>query len=158
MITSSDGPHASALRKGRISESGRTYFVTTVTCQRQRIFEDFRAARILIGTMRWLHDHQRVFSLAFVVMPDHLHWLFELGQHCTLPQVMRSLKTYSSMAVNEYQDKEGRLWQQGFHDHAVRRDEDLRTLARYVIGNPLRARLVENISEYPYWDAIWLEG
>jgi hypothetical protein len=38
----------------------------------------------------------------------------------------------------------------------VRRQQDMRALARYVIANPLRAGLVESIGDYPLWDAIWL--
>jgi REP element-mobilizing transposase RayT len=47
-------------------------------------------------------------------------------------------------------------WQEGFHDHALRREEDLRDIARYIVLNPVRAGLVRNIREYPLWDAVWL--
>jgi putative transposase len=50
----------------------------------------------------------------------------------------------------------GPLWQKGFHDHAVRGDEDMRALARYVVANPVRAGLVRSVREYPHWDARWL--
>ena len=49
-------------------------------------------------------------------------------------------------------------WQSGFHDHALRTEEDVRNVARYVIANPQRAGLVEHVSDYPWWDARWLEG
>ena len=39
----------------------------------------------------------------------------------------------------------------------VRRDEDLRGLARYIVANPLRAQLVQRIGDYPHWDAMWLD-
>ena len=32
----------------------------------------------------------------------------------------------------------------------------MKTMARYIIANPLRAGLVEHIGQYPLWDAIWL--
>jgi hypothetical protein len=38
----------------------------------------------------------------------------------------------------------------------LRKDEDLQTVARYIVANPLRAGLVEKIGDYPLWDAIWL--
>ena len=34
--------------------------------------------------------------------------------------------------------------------------EDIKALSRYIVANPLRAGLVENIGEYSHWDAIWL--
>ena len=42
------------------------------------------------------------------------------------------------------------------YDHALRKDEDVKKIARYIIANPLRAGLVEKIEDYPYWDAVWL--
>jgi hypothetical protein len=38
----------------------------------------------------------------------------------------------------------------------LRRDEDLRAVARYVILNPVRAGLVQRVGDYPHWDAVWL--
>ena len=49
-----------------------------------------------------------------------------------------------------------RAWQPGFHDHAVRAEEDLASVARYIVANPLRAGLRGKIGDYPFWNAIWL--
>ena len=49
-----------------------------------------------------------------------------------------------------------RIWQRGFHDRALRQDDNVRDIARYIIANPLRAGLSKSIGEYPHWDAIWL--
>ena len=35
-------------------------------------------------------------------------------------------------------------------------EEDLRAVARYIVGNPLRAGLVRNVLDYPYWNCVWL--
>ena len=37
------------------------------------------------------------------------------------------------------------------------KDEDLKSIARYIVANPLRAELAQEIGEYPHWDSIWLE-
>ena len=62
-----------------------------------------------------------------------------------------------TIGLNRYRGNHGRVWQDGFHDHALRREEDLRAAARYVVANPLRAGLVETIGQWPLWDAVWLE-
>jgi len=49
-----------------------------------------------------------------------------------------------------------RIWQPGFHDRALRRQEDLRAVARYVVANPIRAGLAETVGDYALWDACWL--
>jgi len=87
-------------------------------------------------------------SLAWVIMPDHLHWLVQL-ETVSLNQLMQRLKSRSAITVNRLRESHGPIWQQGYHDRAVRRDEDLRVVARYVVANPLRAGLVKRIGDYP---------
>jgi len=89
-------------------------------------------------------------TLAFVVMPDHLHWLFRLDAAVTLSQVVQRVKSVSAHRIGRA------LWQSGFHDRGAREGEDVRDQARYIIANPLRAGLVERVGNYPHWDAIWI--
>jgi len=96
-----------------------------------------------------------VVSLAWVIMPDHLHWLLRLGD-ADLAGLMKRLKGRSARRINRYLGLGGLFWQAGYHDRAVRREEDLRVVARYIIANPIRAGMVERVGDYPLWDAIWL--
>ena len=95
-------------------------------------------------------------TIAFVIMPDHLHWLMQLGDGASLSRTMHALKSYSAKRIRRLTGIYGPVWHSGYHDRAVRRERDLRTLARYVVANPLRAGLVEDIGKYPHWDAVWL--
>ncbi len=142
-------PHAANLRLGRHSEIGRAYHVTTTTQGREPVFADLGAARTLIHCLRGSDDQGRTETLAFVVMPDHLHWLFVL-QSGTLSDAMGAVKSVSAHQLGR------RIWQPGYYDHGVRTEEDLRTLARYIVANPLRAGLVGHLGDYPHWDAVWL--
>lgn len=69
---------------------------------------------------------------------------------------MQRIKGRSAISINRVFGNHGQLWQKGFHDRAIRKEEDLQTIARYVVANPLRANLVDKIGDYPLWDAIWL--
>lgn len=88
-------------------------------------------------------------------MPDHFHWLIEL-QSGSLSELMQKTKSLSTKAVNQATGRNVGLWQRGFHDRALRREEDLAKMARYVVANPLRAGLVERLGDYSLWDAIWV--
>jgi REP element-mobilizing transposase RayT len=143
------------LRTGRVSEPGCAYLLTTVTHQRATIFQDWRLARLLIAEMRHLHENGDARSLAWVIMPDHLHWLVQL-QSMPLQRLMLQVKSCSAISINNARQSNGRVWQKGFHDRALRREEDLQSVARYIVANPLRAGLVKRIGDYPLWDAIWL--
>ena len=144
-----------ALRQGRWSQHQQTYLITTNTKQRRPRFSDLWSGREVILTMKALHDYGLLHSHAFVLMPDHLHWLFTL--RCEeLATVMQQFKSLSARAVNRRANAHGQLWQRGFHDHAVRHDESMIHTARYIIANPLRAKLVRRINDYPHWDAEWI--
>ncbi|MGH8161467.1 MAG: REP-associated tyrosine transposase [Gammaproteobacteria bacterium] len=146
-----------ALRRGRFSSAGHSYLLTSVTHRRQAFFADFASARIVARSLTHFHRAGHCQSLAWVIMPDHLHWLVTLDTERSLSGLMRSFKTWTAHRLNLHADHAGRrVWQPGFHDHAVRRDEDLRAMARYVIANPLRAGLVSRVGDYPFWDAMWL--
>jgi len=145
------------LRKGRYSEPGRIYLLTTVTRERRPLFREFSLARCCIQAMRFEHERGVVNSLAFVVMPDHLHWLVELHQG-DLADLMKSFKCRVTSQANRRGGLSGSIWHSGYHDHALRKEEDLVTMARYLVANPLRAGLVKKLNDYPHWDAVWLDG
>ena len=52
----------------------------------------------------------------------------------------------------------GQVWTQGFHERAMRRQDNIVAAARYTIANPLRAGLVIEIGNYPFWNAVWLDA
>ena len=143
------------LRVGRYSEHNRIYLLTTNTAGRRPIFKDFALGRLVVNQFRVAEGKGFANTLAWVVMPDHFHWLIELKSG-SLGELMQRTKSLSTKAVNLSTGRDTRLWQSGFHDRALRREEDLVKLARYIVANPLRAGLVQKLGDYPLWDAIWV--
>jgi putative transposase len=144
------------LLKGRISSSNQIYFITTITNKRIPYFSNLSVARKVVGEMRKLHEDNLVQSIAWVLMPDHLHWIFQLGEKQDLFTVIRLFKGRSAKNANEVLRRHGPVWQRAYFDHAIRDYEDIRKIASYMVANPLRSGLAENIGDYPYWDEIWL--
>ncbi|HEU4670915.1 MAG TPA: transposase [Dyella sp.] len=148
-------PGHRALRKGRVSVPGQIYLLTTVTAHRTPWFLDPDAAglacRQMIEPMTWGDAR----PLGWVFMPDHWHGLVELGPRDDLALVMNRFKARISKQLCRHLQGD-RLWCRGFHDRAIRREEDVRAVARYVVGNPLRAGLVAQLEDYPYWGCVWL--
>lgn len=142
------------LLKGRYSEHGRVYLLTTVTDHRRPIFSDFHLGRLVVNQLRQAHEDGIVHSIAWVVMPDHFHWLVELRRK-TLGELMCRIKSRSCVTVNRASQSASRLWQKGYHDRALRQEDDLKAAARYIIKNPIRAQLTTRIGDYPLWDACW---
>ena len=150
-----DRAEANRLGRGRFSEPGRLYLLTTVAHARKPLFQDLRTARLVISELRQTERLGACRSLAWVLMPDHLHWLVEL-RAVTLSSLMRQFKSRSGTALCKAGVSPGPVWQRGFHDRALRQVDDVRKVARYIVANPLRAGLVAEIGDYPHWDAVWL--
>jgi len=146
-----EGPRGHALRRGRVSEDGCAYIITTVMRDRRPIFNNLHKARVLVGTLRNAQVRDHAFTLAYVVMPDHLHWLMQLGDGMSLARVVRAVKAISAQRIG------GSIWQKGFHDRALRREEDLADVAHYIIVNSVRAGVADSVWCYPHWDAVWLD-
>lgn len=149
-------PGHAALRRGRTSLPGQVYHLTFIVRGRLPVLHDANAATA--AGMALLHPDTTgdASLLAWVLMPDHAHCLVALGARDPLPVVANRLKAGTARAVNKAVAGTGALWQRAYHDHAARADEDVRTMARYIVANPLRAGLVRRIADYPYWDAIWV--
>ena len=148
----------SDLLRGRASIDGQIYLVTTVTANRACLFTDLYLGRILVRALHAPATKAGAATLAYVVMPDHLHWLVQLRLGSNLSEVVWAVKGRSSFEINRVRGVRGRVWQPSFHDRALRSDENLGAAARYVVCNPIRAGLVRTLHDYSLWDAVWFGG
>ena len=142
-----------AWRRGlpHLQRPERTYFLTFCTHQRQIL--SAAARDIVLACV--LYDNGRTYFLhEVVVMPDHVHILMDPFDF-TLKVIMRRIKGVSSRLINRSLGRKGRLWQDGYFDRILRRDEDLAKKAEYVAANPVRAGLVETPDEYRWLWRWW---
>jgi REP element-mobilizing transposase RayT len=154
-MPSSPKPGHHALRKGRFSQANGLYLLTTVTEQRIPWFQVLSFAQIMCQSLEDPNCLGGSKNLCWVVMPDHIHLLLQLGD-AGLSEVAKKLKALSARRLNREIGRTGRFWAPGFHDHALRTGEDMKGVARYIVANPLRAGLVKRVADYPYWNAVWL--
>ena len=144
------------LRSGRRSIAGQMYLVTFITAQRRAHFDTWAiasdAARLLSTPQGWPQSR----LLAWVLMPDHWHGLIALGEGETLSHCIGRIKGTSARRLRQAHEKLDTIWSSGYQDRALRKDDDVAAAAHYVVMNPVRAGLVQQIGDYPYWDAIWI--
>jgi REP element-mobilizing transposase RayT len=109
-------------------------------------------AKSLHGLKIWEHTE----LLAWTLMPDHLHLLITLSHAETLQGVVQKVKSNTARELKSNDFSLGQVWGSAFHDRALRRDEDTRAVARYVVLIPVRAGLAARVGDYPYWNAGWI--
>lgn len=145
-----------AERLAHRSIAGQTYFLTVATLYRRPVFRDDEAARAVcrVHTAAW--PWRDAYLQAWVLMPDHWHGLVTLGERDTLSTLVGRFKAVTSRAVDDRHRVNGWLWGRGFCDRVLAPGDDPMAAARYLVGNPLRAGLVQRLGDYAYWNAAWL--
>ena len=84
---------------------------------------------------------------AFVVMPNHVHMLATPA--VALPKLTKSLKGITAKRANAMLASTGTaFWQEESYDHLVRHEREFEKIRNYIEGNPVRAGLVREASEY----------
>jgi REP-associated tyrosine transposase len=147
-------PHQKDLREGRCIESGLYYFITTNTKDREKVFLNQTAAKILLDALKWLNDHNRIALVVAVVMPDHLHFVSEL-KDTSLANVMHSLKSFTANKINKVLNRNGQLWERQYYERVIRNEKALKETVEYCLGNPARKGLAEDFRDYPYWYCVY---
>ena len=125
------------------------YFITTCTLDRRKSFvaSDFcEESRDALSSI----SKDCGFSVtAYCFMPDHIHKLVEATREdASLPELVYTWKKRTGF--NWSRRTGARLWQKGYWDRVLRDDDDPLSYARYVVENPVRAKLVTDVRNYPW--------
>ena len=110
--------------------------------------KDARASQIVFDKLKWLESEVAQLQ-AFTIMSNHVHLVMTLHADQSLSRLMQLVKGGSSFSCNKVLGRSGRFWQDERFDHVLRQNEFWRTI-RYVLMNPVRAKVVSQWSDYPW--------
>jgi REP element-mobilizing transposase RayT len=139
------------LRKGRFSQEGALYFITFSCRSRRKLFHKQEQVQVIHDCLAWLSEKDFIDVHFCIVMPDHVHLVLQLVGGKSLSEVVKSLKQYTSRQIRTQLALAGPVWQDQYHDHMIRKGESLSEIIQYCWFNPVRAGIVENPSDYPFW-------
>jgi len=148
----SDAPHSADLRKGRFSDCGAAYLVTKCRVEGLRLpLSQMPQAALIVQAIRWHQERHYLHLLAFVVMPDHIHWLFVLGGERSLPQVMKGFASVTARQIIRAARLDTHVvWQEEYHDHQLRAPERAWSTISYIHANPVRRGLCACAEDWPW--------
>jgi putative transposase len=129
--------------------STATYFVTSVTYQRRRLFQGEANARLFLETLQHYRSEGRYKLHAFVVMPDHIHLLIT-PLEVTIERAVGLVKGGFSHRVGS----KFPVWQKGFTERRMRDVEEFVARREYIHQNPVRAHMVQSAEDYPFSSAF----
>ena len=132
-------------------DSARTFFVTTVTAQRRRIFLNDRMARVFIDTLL-RYRHEGKFAVhEFVLMPDHFHALLTPSPSVSLEKSMQFIKGGFPFRAKRELEYPFEIWEPSFTNHRIRDAADYGCHVEYIRRNPIKGGLKE---PYPYSSVV----
>ena len=146
------------------TQSG-AYFVTICTFQREQLFGEIREDVVQLTSIGevasecWTKIGVHFASVsvdAFVVMPNHVHGIVVIDKpnmqekSASLGQVIGTYKAAVTRVVNARLGLLApQLWQERYHDHIIRDENDLNRLRSYIEQNPIAWQKDAFYSSFP---------
>ena len=125
------------------------YSLTFCTIERKLLFMEQESVDLVLLQFERAAREQRFALIAYCFMPDHAHLLVGAEAHDSdARRFIRAAKQYSGFYFKQRFGVP--LWQRYGFERTLRHDEATLSVVRYVIENPLRARLVQKVEDYPF--------
>jgi putative transposase len=136
-------------RRPRLLLSHAIYHVMTRGNRRVTIFEDDEDRRQFLTILSEVADRYDIQCYAYCLMGTHYH-LVIVTPRGNLSDVMRHLNGVFAQATNRRHRRTGHLFEGRFRAFVIQRESYLRRAVRYVVLNPVRARLVPDAAAWPW--------
>jgi len=125
------------------------YFVTLCTRNRAPCFLTRSAVGPVMEDLLRIAEGHRFAVPAYCFMPDHLHAL--LIAEADTASLLDCVRLFKQVSAFRYRRLTGlALWQSGYFERVLRREEQTDTVARYIFENPVRAGLTRRFQDYPF--------
>lgn len=133
----------------RIEFPNALYHVTARGDRREDIFEDDEDRKLFLETLGEVIAQFNWVCYAWCLMDNHYHLLIQTPDG-NLSKGMRQLNGVYTQASNRRHKRVGHLFQGRFKAILVDSDTYLLELSRYVVLNPVRARMVRKPGSWPW--------
>lgn len=133
----------------RIQYPGAVYHVTARGNERKSIVRDDKDRFLFLRVLEETIDQYEVILHAWVLMDNHYHLLVETPD-ANLSLAIRHLNGVYTQRFNRRHHRWGHLFQGRYHAILVDKDSYLKELCRYVVLNPVRAKMVKQPKEWKW--------
>jgi putative transposase len=131
----------------RIEFSGALYHVTSRGNERKAIYLEENDFEIFLNLLNTVCSRYNWVIHAYCLMDNHYHLLVETPD-ANLSKGMRQLNGVFTQSINRKYSRVGHLFQGRYKAILVDKDAYLLELCRYIILNPVRAKMVNTPDEW----------
>ncbi len=136
-------------RPRRIHYEGAVYHVTSRGNERRKIVTDDADRRLFLKILGEMVEENAVVCHAWVLMDNHYHLLLETPS-ANLSLAMKHINSLYTQRFNKKHHRVGHLFQGRFKAIVVEKESYLKELCRYVVLNPVRARMVKGPGDWKW--------
>jgi putative transposase len=147
-------------RQARLDAPGTLHHVILRGIEKRRVVDDDKDRENFVSRLGNLAQETDTKIYAWSLMTNHVHLLLRSGP-LGLPKFMRRFLTGYAVSYNLRHLRHGHLFQNRYRSIVCDEDAYFRELVRYIHLNPLRAHLVDKLSEldgYPWCGHAVLTG
>lgn len=133
----------------RIEYAGAVYHVTSRGNARKKLFADNQDREIFIAALSSVVKRYNWLCHAYCLMDNHYHLMIETPD-ANLSIGMRQLNGVYTQKYNRRHKRPGHVFQGRFKAILVDKENYLLEICRYVVLNPVRARMVETPEQWTW--------
>jgi putative transposase len=126
----------------RIEYPGAVYHVTSRGNARNKIFSDDQDREVFLSILATVVKRYNWLCHGYCLMHNHYHCMIETP-NANLSLGMRQLNGIYTQRYNRRHNKTGHIFQGRFKAILIQKDNYLLELCRYIVLNPVRAKLLE---------------
>jgi putative transposase len=83
-------------------------------------------------------------------MPDHFHVLITIGQEISIERAVQFIKGGFAFRAGRELGFRPPVWERGFSEVRIHSAEAVTRIHEYISQNPVKRRLVQSATDYPY--------
>ena len=133
----------------RIEYPGAVYHVTSRGNEKKPVFKDDTDRQNFLNTLQHVSKRYNWICHAYCLMTNHYHLLIETPDG-NLALGMRQLNGVYTQLFNKLHNRAGHLFQGRYKAILIQKDSHLLEVCRYVVLNPVRARMVDRPDEWKW--------
>jgi REP element-mobilizing transposase RayT len=126
----------------RIEYAGAVYHITSRGNEKKAVFKSDQDRINFLNILLHVNKHYNWICHAYCLMDNHYHLLIETPDG-NLALGMRQLNGVYTQLFNKLHGRAGHLFQGRYKSILIQKDTHLLEVCRYVVLNPVRARMVE---------------
>ncbi|MCF7980719.1 MAG: transposase [Pseudomonadales bacterium] len=133
----------------RLEFAGALYHVTSRGDRREDIYDDDIDRKTFLSILADVCESYNWVCHAYCLMGNHYHLLIETPD-ANLSKGMRQLNGVYTQAFNRAHSRVGHVFQGRYKAILVEKESYLLELSRYIVLNPVRARMVSSAKDWPW--------